>query len=27
VQGHLPRRGWFGVARALLNTDEFLTRE
>ena len=27
IQGHLPRRGWFGVARALLNTDEFLTRE
>jgi len=27
VLGHAARRGWFGVARALLNTDEFLTRE
>ncbi len=27
VLRHLARRGWFGVSRALLNTDEFLTRE
>lgn len=27
IQSHVPKRGWFGVARALLNTDEFLTRE
>ncbi len=28
VQSHVARRrGWFGAARALLNADEFLTRE
>jgi len=27
IQTHLAKRGWFGVSRALLNTDEFLTRE
>ncbi len=27
VLGHVAKRGWFGVSRALLNTDEFLTRE
>ena len=27
VLSHVARRGWFGASRALLNTDEFLTRE
>ena len=27
VLGHVAKRGWFGASRALLNTDEFLTRE
>ncbi len=27
VLGHVARRGWFGASRALLNADEFLTRE
>lgn len=27
VLSHVAKRGWFGASRALLNTDEFVTRE